>query len=103
MLKIPVGIIQQIHQAKEAQDLYTHLQAALELEHSTIPPYLTALYSIQPNSNQTIAEIIFSVVREEMLHMVIVANVLNAIGGSPQVNKPEFIPTYPGNLPMVHL
>ncbi|NEO96284.1 MAG: hypothetical protein F6K56_41565 [Moorea sp. SIO3G5] len=35
--------------------------------------------------------------------MVIVANVLNAIGGSPQVNKPEFIPTYPGNLPMVHL
>ena len=101
MLKIPVRIIQEIHSAQQASDLYKHLQAALELEHSTIPPYLTALYSIQPNSNQIIAEIIFSVVREEMLHMVIVANVLNAIGGSPQVNKPEFIPTYPGHLPMV--
>ena len=101
MLKIPVRIIQEIHNAKQASDLYRHLQAAIELEHSTIPLYLTALYSIQPNSNQKVAEIIFSVVREEMLHMVIAGNVLNAIGGSPQVNKPEFIPTYPGNLPMV--
>ncbi|MGB5715251.1 MAG: ferritin-like protein [Waterburya sp.] len=101
MLKIPVRIIQEIRNAKQASDLYKHLQAAIELEHSTIPPYLTALYSIQPNSNQKVAEILFSVVREEMLHMVIVANVFNAIGGSPQVNKPEFIPTYPGHLPML--
>lgn len=101
MLKIPLRIIQEIHNAKQASDLYKHLQTAIELEHSTIPPYLTALYSIQPNSNQAVAQIIFSVVREEMLHMVIVANVLNAIAGSPQVNKPEFIPTYPGHLPMV--
>ncbi|MEH1899850.1 MAG: ferritin-like protein [Nostoc sp.] len=101
MLKIPIRIIQEIQNAKQASDIYKHLQAAIELEHSTIPLYLTALYSIQPNSNQTVAEIIFSVVREEMLHMVIAANVLNAIGGSPEVNKPEFIPTYPGFLPMV--
>lgn len=101
MLKIPFRIIQEIHNAKQASDLYKHLQAAIELEHSTIPLYLTALYSIQPNSNQAATEILFSVVREEMLHMVIAANVLNAIGGSPEVNKPEFIPTYPGNLPMV--
>jgi hypothetical protein len=101
MLKIPVRIIQEIYDAKEPSDLYHHLQKAIELEHSTIPLYLTALYSIQANSNQAVAEILFSVVREEMLHMVIAANVLNAIGGSPQVNKPEFIPTYPGHLPMV--
>ena len=102
MLKIPLHIMEEIHNAKQASDLYKHLQAAIELEHSTIPPYLTALYSIQPNSNQAVAQILFSVVREEMLHMVIVANVFNAIGGCPQVNKPQFIPTYPGHLPMVH-
>ncbi|MBG1272047.1 ferritin-like domain-containing protein [Nostoc sp. WHI] len=101
MLKIPVRIIQEIQNATQAADLYRHLQAAIELEHSTIPLYLTALYSIQPNSNQEVAEILFSVVREEMLHMVIAANVLNAIGGTPQVNKPDFIPTYPGHLPLV--
>ena len=28
--------------------LRQHLQWALELEHSTIPPYLCALYSIEP-------------------------------------------------------
>ncbi|GAB1539866.1 hypothetical protein NUACC21_25340 [Scytonema sp. NUACC21] len=101
MLKVPVRIIQEIYNAKETSDLYKHLQAAIELEHSTIPLYLTALYSIQPNSNQAAAEILFSVVREEMLHMVIAANVLNAIGGRPQVNNAEFIPSYPGYLPMV--
>jgi rubrerythrin len=101
MLKIPVRIIQEIQNATQAADLYRHLQAAIELEHSTIPLYLTALYSIQPNSNQEVGEILFSVVREEMLHMVIAANVLNAIGGTPQVNKPDFIPTYPGQLPLV--
>src|SRR5690606_14644850 len=31
--------------------LRTHLQWALELEHSTIPPYLCALYSIPDGSN----------------------------------------------------
>ncbi len=102
MLKIPFRIIETIRNAKEAADLHEHLQVAIELEHSTIPPYLTALYSIQLNSNKEVAEILFSVVREEMLHMVIAANVLNAIGGSPEVNKPDFIPKYPGPLPMVH-
>ena len=101
MLTIESRIIEKIRSAVEVTELYEHLQAAIELEHSTIPPYLTALYSIQPNSNQEVAEILFSVVREEMLHMVIVANVFNAIGGNPQVNNPEFIPSYPGPLPMV--
>jgi Ferritin-like len=67
MLRVSVDIINKIRNATQASDLYEHLQAAIELEHSTIPLYLTALYSIQPNSNREVAEIIFSVVREEML------------------------------------
>lgn len=75
------------------------LQSAVELEHSTIPPYLYALYSLDTAKNPLIAEIIQSVVVEEMLHMTLACNVLNALGGSPQIDQPGFIPPYPGPLP----
>ena len=80
-------------------DLRCHLQVALELEHSTIPPYLCALYSIPDGSNVAAAAVIRSVVMEEMLHMVLAANLLNAIGGTPLVDDPAFIPEYPTFLP----
>lgn len=75
------------------------LQNAIMLEHSTIPTYLYALYSIKPGSNQAISNLIHSIVIEEMLHMGIACNILNAIGGSPVINQPGFIPSYPGPLP----
>lgn len=75
------------------------LQSAVELEHATIPPYLYALYSLGTANNQDAAEIIRSVVVQEMLHINLAANVLNAIGGSPVLDAPGFIPTYPGPLP----
>lgn len=99
MVKILRAQIDKVRQASTAADLYEHLQNAIELEHSTIPPYLTAFYSIKRGFNKEVADIILSVVRQEMLHMTIAANVLNAIGGHPVVNQPDFIPTYPGNLP----
>jgi rubrerythrin len=75
------------------------LQNAVELEHATIPLYLYGLYSLQQGKNGVIAEIIESVVVEEMLHMTLASNVLNAVGGSPQIDQPGFIPIYPGPLP----
>jgi Ferritin-like len=75
------------------------LQSALELEHSTIPPYLYALYSLVPGANKAVAEIIESVVIEEMLHITLASNVLNALGGSPVLDRPDIIPHYPGPLP----
>jgi hypothetical protein len=77
----------------------TTLQQAVELEHATIPLYLYGLYSLDASKNQAIVDILQSVVVEEMLHMTLSANVLSALGGSPQINKPQFIPTYPGPLP----
>lgn len=100
MLKIDTSLLERIYQASEPIELYAALQSAIELEHSTIPPYLTALYSIKFDYNQEAYKIILGVVREEMLHMTIAANVLNAIGGSPVINQPSFIPSYPGPLPM---
>jgi hypothetical protein len=75
------------------------LQHALMLEHATIPAYLCALYSIEEGTNVEAADILRSVVMEEMLHMVLVANVLNAVGGEPSVDHAEFVPRYPTQLP----
>ncbi|MCC9020700.1 MULTISPECIES: ferritin-like domain-containing protein [Flavobacterium] len=80
-------------------DLKNALQTAIELEHSTIPPYLTANFTLFETGNDQISNLIGSVVREEMLHLSIACNILNAVGGSPVINKPGFIPLYPGPLP----
>lgn len=75
------------------------LQAAIELEHSVIPPYLYALYSLVPGGNEAAATIIRSVVNEEMLHLTLAANILNAVGGRPVLDNPRILPRYPGPLP----
>ena len=79
--------------------LVEHLQWALMVELSTIPPYLCALYSIPDGSNATSAHLIRSVVMEEMLHMTLVANLMNAIGAKPCLNKAKWVPKYPTYLP----
>lgn len=81
---------------EEVQDL---LVAAVKLELATIPPYLCALYSMHPQGNDEAKLVIRSVVVEEMLHMALAANTLNAIGGRPQVTGPEHAPRYPHELP----
>ena len=75
------------------------LQSAVKLEHATIPLYLYALYSLNPAKNPAIVDIVQSVVVEEMLHMSLASNVLNALGGDSQIDQPGFIPAYPGPLP----
>lgn len=76
------------------------LQLAVLIEHSTIPPYLTAMYSIKDGTNALPSQIIRSVAIEEMLHMIMVCNVLNAIDITPSVNKPQNYPVYPMKLPL---
>lgn len=82
------------------EQLKDHLQSAIELEHSTIPTYLTALFSIMPNSvNEEAGQIVFNIAVQEMLHMTLAANLLNAVGGEPQINTKGFVPNYPAYLP----
>lgn len=100
MLQIEKKYIEDAYAAQYPEDLYMLIQKSIELEHSTIPPYLTAMISLKPQKNRQIWELIHSVVIEEMLHMCIMSNVLNALGGTPSLNKPDFIPTYPTALPM---
>lgn len=80
-------------------DLRRHLQWAIELEHATLPPYLCALYSIEEGHNTEAVEVIHSVFLEEMLHMTLAANILNAVGGSPQLDTPGILPSFPTCLP----
>jgi Ferritin-like len=80
-------------------DLIGYLNAAMALEHATIPPYLTAYYSLRSTTNSDAAHIIRVTAAEEMLHLTLAANVLNAIGGKPDLTRPGFVPSYPAYLP----
>ena len=80
-------------------ELHAYLYKALQLEHATIPPYLTALYSLHSGTNSAAWHILRVVVVEEMLHLSLVANVLNATGGKPDLTGPGFVPAYPASLP----
>jgi hypothetical protein len=100
MMKLDRQIITGVRAAKTGADLHVHLRNAVKLEHSTIPPYLTAMFSLKPAANQRIAQLIRSIVVEEMLHMTIASNILTAIGGHPEINTKDFVPVYPGHLPM---
>ena len=90
----------EVFEALDTQDgLLNGLQQAIQLEHATIPTYLYALYSLKPDSNTEIQDRIRSVVLQEMLHMGLACNILNALGGSPLIDRPQFVPQYPGPLP----
>ena len=84
------------------------LQEAIEIEFSTIPPYLYARWSLEDltpeeiAANQATSDTLIAIVEQEMLHMGTAANVLAGFGGHPQfVNnsaRPDLVPVYPGML-----
>ncbi|XP_077870438.1 uncharacterized protein LOC144364033 [Saccoglossus kowalevskii] len=81
------------------EELHGYLQTALELELSTIPPYLSAFFSLHKGYNSDVINILKRVVMEEMLHMTLVANILSSICGSPSLNNSAVIPRYPTTMP----
>ena len=85
-----------------AEDLKLALQTRdPSSKHSTIPPYLCALCSINASgANIEVARVLIrSVVMEEMLHMALACNLLISIGGTPRIGQPQFVPNYPASLP----
>lgn len=100
MIRLAVGLTERIASASAAADLHDLVQAAIQLEFATIPPYLTAMLSLHPDKNREVWSIIHSVVVDEMLHMSLACNLLNAIGGRPFIASADFVPTYPTALPL---
>jgi hypothetical protein len=69
----------------------------IQVEFTTIPAYLTALYSITDKTSSAY-QALRSVVVEEMFHLNQVANLLVGIGGRPKLTG-SATPTYPAYLP----
>ena len=80
------------------QDLRTHLQWAIQIELSTVPTYLYAMYSIKDQASES-ADVFRSVVIEEMLHLALASNLLVAVGGQPKLYHQDVVPKYPGPVP----
>lgn len=79
------------------QDLKDALQTAMQLEFATIPPYLCAQWSIDSDPSG-VADMIESIVVQEMFHFALAGNMLSAIGGVPSVANANFLPQYPTNV-----
>jgi len=88
-----------MHRVSDRGSLIEHLQWAVELEHATLPLYMCALYSLDDDRNPAAVEILTSILMEEMLHMALAANLLNAVGGAPELDQPRLVPGYPRALP----
>lgn len=76
-------------------DVQNAVQTAIDIEFSTLPPYLYAKMTILPGSNAPAMQRLNGIVSQEMIHMCLVCNIMNAIGGTVTINPPS----YPGHLP----
>ena len=76
-------------------DVQTLVQNAIDLEFATLPPYLYARLSILPDTNGPASARLQGIILQEMIHMCLACNIMNAIGGTPAIKPPH----YPGPLP----
>ena len=79
---------------------------AAELEHSLSCQYLFAAYSLKRDSNERLSaaqlarvrdweRVLLEIARQEMGHLGLVNNLLDAVGGAPHFRRPNFR-VYPG-------
>lgn len=92
------ALMQRAAPTRDLDWLRAALQVAIQLELATLPPYLTARWTIR-SLQEPAARSIFEIRREEMLHFALACNLLVAIGGSPVVADASVVPVYPGRLP----
>ncbi|KHO27407.1 hypothetical protein QQ44_08060 [Mycolicibacterium setense] len=100
MVELETRYLDAVNEASSAADLHESVQHAIELEFATMPPYLTAMMSLDAQRNAKIGRILSSVAVDEMLHMLLCCNLLIALGGTPDIASAGFVPAYPSKLPM---
>ncbi|MGW4885474.1 MULTISPECIES: ferritin-like domain-containing protein [Actinomycetes] len=81
---------------RDVRWLRAALQVAVEIEISTIPPYLCGWWSVV-NRKCDAARLVRRIVSDEMYHLGIVCNLLAGLGGRPRIRGSA--PRYPGPLP----
>ncbi|WP_236652091.1 ferritin-like domain-containing protein [Streptacidiphilus neutrinimicus] len=72
------------------------LQIAVELELSTLPPYLCGWWSVKDRGSEA-AQLIKRIVYDEMYHLGVVCNLMVAVGGQPRIK--DAAPNFPTALP----
>ena len=77
------------------ESLREQLQLAIQLEFSTLPLYLTSLYSIMEDCNTEAYRLMRNIAMQEMLHFAQAANILIAVGGNVRINHRDVVPSYP--------
>lgn len=80
------------------RELREHIALAIQVELTTVPAYLYAMYSLEDQASDA-ARLIRSVAVEEMMHAALMANLLLGVGGEPEFANPSWMPRYPGALP----
>jgi hypothetical protein len=100
MVEIAQSHIAAVLACRDGAELCPHLQAAMAFEHAAVPPYLTALFSLQGEANALVRAILHGIVIDKMQRMALCANVLNALGGHPMLAWAGFVPAYPAALPL---
>ena len=75
--------------------LKQQLRIAIQIEFSTLPLYLTSLYSIMEDCNVEACSLVRNIVMQEMLHLAQVANILIAMGENVVIDSPDVVPKYP--------
>ena len=84
-----MSIIDLMQVPREGHDLHwlkKMLQFAVELEVSTLPPYLSGLWTIN-EAKSPVSALIQGITEEEMVHLGLACNMLTAIGGAPSIYR----------------
>ncbi len=74
------------------------LQWAIELELTTIPPYLCAMWSIASAAGP-VYDRLYAIVLDEMFHLGLACNMLTTVGGAPRIAFVDTAPKFPCALP----
>ncbi|MFF3838215.1 ferritin-like protein [Streptomyces sp. NPDC001930] len=93
-----VELMEEPAERRDADWLKESLQQAMMLELATLPPYLSAMWSIEPQSGD-VFKAFRRIVFDEMSHLGLAGNMLTTIGGVPRLADARTVPTYPGPLP----
>lgn len=78
------------------------LRTAMTIELATLPTYLYAAMTVRPDrpAARQALRIIRSVAYEEMLHMALVGNLINALGYQTAITDPAYVPDFTKPLPL---
>ncbi|GGX38868.1 ferritin-like domain-containing protein [Saccharospirillum salsuginis] len=96
----PAGLFSRLQAGPTRKDLQDAAQLALQVEFTTVPTYLSGLYSISDTGSYAY-QTLRSVVMEEMFHVNQAANIIVALGGVPKFTG-DAVPVFPGYLPQAN-